>query len=57
MKRFTFILLCLWSLMDIKAQIAEWLIPPSYEKMQLAKGIDAIMTDSAGVMTDRKSVV
>lgn len=51
MKRFTFILLCLWFLMDIKAQIAEWLIPPSYEKMQLAKGIDAIMTDSAGVKT------
>ena len=51
MKRFSFVLLCLWSLMDMKAQIAKWLIPPSYERIQLVNGIDAIMTDSAGVKT------
>lgn len=51
MKRITFILFCLWSLMDIKAQIAKWLIPPLYERIQLVNGIDAVMTDSAGVKT------
>lgn len=51
MKRFSFVLLCLWSLMDMKAQIAKWLIPPSYERIQLVNGIDAIITDSAGVKT------
>ena len=49
MKRFAFVLFCFWSLMDIKAQIAKWLIPPSYEKIQLIPGIDAIITDSADV--------
>lgn len=37
--------------MDIKAQIAKWLIPPLYERIQLVNGIDAVMTDSAGVKT------
>lgn len=51
MKRITLILFCLGSLMDIKAQIAKWLISPSYDKIQLVSGMDAIMTDSAGVKT------
>lgn len=51
MKRISFVLLCLWGLMDMKAQIAKWLIPPSYERIQQVSGVDAIMTDSAGVKT------
>lgn len=51
MKKITLILFCLWSLMDIKAQIAKWLIPPSYDRIQLVSGIDAIMTDSLGLKT------
>lgn len=35
--------------MDIKAQIAKWLIPPMYDRIQLVNGIDAVLTDSAGV--------
>lgn len=49
MKRITFILCCFLSLFNVKAQIARWLIPPSYERMQIVKSVDAIMTDSAGV--------
>lgn len=37
--------------MDIRAQIAKWLIPPLYERIQLVNGIDAVVTDSAGVKT------
>ena len=49
MKRFIVFLVCLYALVDIKAQVAKWLIPPSYDKIQMASGIDAIMTDSADV--------
>lgn len=48
MKRIVFVLFCLCGLVESKAQIAKWLIPPSYEKIQLVNGIEAIMTDSLG---------
>ncbi len=32
-----------------KAQVAKWLIPPSYERIQIADNADAIITDSSGV--------
>ena len=51
MKKITFILFCFFSLINTKAQIAKWLIPPSYEKIQLADGIDAVMTETSGVKT------
>lgn len=51
MSRFLMFLMCLWAFIGGKAQIAKWLIPPSYEKIELANGIDAIMTDSVGVRT------
>lgn len=49
MRRISLICVCLWGVISTKAQIAKWLIPPSYEKIELANGIDAIITDSAGV--------
>lgn len=41
---------CLGMMMSVKAQIAKWLIPPSYEKIQIVNGT-YIMTDSAGTKT------
>lgn len=49
MKKILLILVCLWAMTGVKAQIARWLISPSYESIQLADGIDAIITDSAGI--------
>lgn len=51
MRKITLFFLCFWSLTDTKAQIAKWLIPPSYEKIQMADGIDAVMTEASGVKT------
>ena len=31
----------------VQAQIAKWLIEPSYDSIRMAVGIDAIITDSA----------
>ena len=49
MKRFIVFFVCLYALAGIKAQVAKWLIPPSYDKIQMASGIDAVMTDSVDV--------
>lgn len=48
MKRllFTIIYACFFSF--VNAQIAKWLIDPSYESIRMANGIDAIITDSLG---------
>lgn len=35
----------------LNAQIAHWLIPPHYESIQFAEGLDAIITDASGVKT------
>ncbi|MCD8202107.1 MAG: WG repeat-containing protein [Prevotella sp.] len=49
MRRITIIMFCLVISLAGKAQIAKWLIPPSYEKIGIADGADAIITDSSGV--------
>lgn len=51
MKRFGILLFFMGSLLAINAQIAKWLIPPSYDKIRQAQGLEAISTDSAGVKT------
>lgn len=51
MKRFGILLFFMGSLLAINAQIAKWLIPPSYDKIRQARGLEAISTDSAGVKT------
>ena len=45
----TILNVCLASLAN--AQIAKWLIEPMYDNMQMAEGIDAILTDSANTKT------
>ena len=45
----TILNVCLASLAN--AQIAKWLIEPMYDNMQMAAGIDAILTDSANTKT------
>ena len=45
----TFICICLAGLAN--AQIAKWLIEPLYDDIQMAVGIDAIVTDSANTKT------
>lgn len=49
MKRNLFFLLCLTATMMADAQIARWLIQPSYDNIYMASGIDAVLTDSAGI--------
>ena len=51
MSRFLTVWVCLCFCISAKAQMAKWLIPPSYEKIEMASGIDAIITDSVGVST------
>ena len=49
MKKVAFILLCLCVVVGARGQIAKWLIPPLYDEIKIAEGIDAIQTDSAGL--------
>lgn len=51
MKKISLILMLLCAVVGTKAQMAKWLIKPSYDKIALVSGIDAVMTDSAGVKT------
>ena len=51
MKRIILSIACLFSAAAIKAQIAEWLIPPKYDGIGVASGIEAVVTDSSGVRT------
>lgn len=52
MKKTLFILLCFGvACVQSKAQIAKWLISPQYGNIQLANGIDGIITDSLGNTT------
>lgn len=48
MKRLFLILSYLSVVIGVKAQVAKWLIQPSYERIQIVEGADAIMTDSLG---------
>ena len=49
MKRILLILILLGGYISSDAQIAKWLISPLYDKISLISGIDAVMTDSAGI--------
>lgn len=49
MKRILLILMFFGGYVSSEAQIAKWLIPPLYDKISLISGIDAVMTDSAGI--------
>lgn len=49
MKRILLILMFFGGYVSSEAQIARWLIPPLYDKISLISGIDAVMTDSAGI--------
>lgn len=51
MKRLIIVLFYLVITLGLKAQIARWLIPPLYEKIQLVDGVDAIMTEADGIKT------
>ena len=35
----------------VRGQIAQWIIPPAYDRIYMASGADLIMTDSAGAKT------
>lgn len=51
MKKILLILMLLCVVVGTKAQMAKWLIKPSYDKIALVSGIDGVITDSAGVKT------
>jgi len=51
MKRTTLILLSLCTLTIARGQVAQWLIPPAYEKMYFPEEADVIVTDSAQTTT------
>lgn len=50
MKRLIFTIISIGTLLSANAQMARWLISPSYDDIRIAaNGIDAVVTDSAGV--------
>lgn len=51
MKRKLFLLLSLTVTLIANAQIARWLIQPSYDNIYMVSGIDAVLTDSVGMKT------
>lgn len=51
MKRIVLLFMSLAFTISVKAQIAEWLIPPVYDNIGMAIGTDAVITDSSGVKT------
>lgn len=51
MKKILLCLMLFWSYVISDAQMAKWLIPPLHDKISLVAGIDAVLTDSAGIKT------
>ena len=51
MKRTLLTIVCVGVASLANAQIAKWLIKPLYDNIQMASGIDAILTDSANTKT------
>lgn len=49
MKRSIFFVLCCWMFLSAKSQVAKWIIPSLYDDISMVEGLDAVMTDSAGV--------
>lgn len=51
MKRLLLYVLCSWLCFTANSQVAKWIIPPHYDDITMVDGLEAVMTDSAGVKT------
>ena len=51
MKRILVIAVLSLAINVVKGQLAQWIIPPAYDRIDMASGADLIMADSSGVKT------